>query len=105
MSKLEIDRGTQVARADRVLESVRAIVNALLHPGPPPPPWPRVALIVLTATLLLAPNGTRTLAMQFWSHTNDLDYAQAAPYALLMVGLSLPVTLLLFRSARLGATQ
>jgi iron(III) transport system permease protein len=57
----------------------------------------------LTATLLLAPNGTRTLAMQFWTHTNDLDYAQAAPYAVLMVALSLPVTLLLFRSARLGS--
>ena len=56
----------------------------------------------LTATLLLAPNGTRTLAMQFWTHTNDLDYAQAAPYAVLMVALSLPVTLILFRSARPG---
>ena len=56
----------------------------------------------LTATLLLAPNGTRTLAMQFWTHTNDLDYGQAAPYAVLMVLVSLPVTLLLFRSARLG---
>jgi len=55
----------------------------------------------LTATLLLAPNGTRTLAMQFWTHTNDLDYGQAAPYALLMVLISMPVTLLLFRSSRL----
>jgi iron(III) transport system permease protein len=59
----------------------------------------------LTATLLLAPNGTRTLAMQFWTHTNDLDYAAAAPYAVLMVALSLPVTLLLFRSARLGTSR
>jgi iron(III) transport system permease protein len=59
----------------------------------------------LTATLLLAPNGTRTLAMQFWTHTNDLDYGQAAPYAVLMVAISLPVTLLLFRSSRLAATQ
>jgi len=56
----------------------------------------------LTATLLLAPNGTRTLAMQFWTHTNDLDYGQAAPYAVLMVLISLPVTLLLFRSSRLA---
>ena len=55
----------------------------------------------LTATLLLAPNGTRTLAMQFWTHTNDLDYGAAAPYAVLMVLVSLPVTLLLFRSSRL----
>ena len=29
----------------------------------------------LTATLLLGPNGTRTMATQFWSHVNDLDYA------------------------------
>lgn len=56
----------------------------------------------LTSTLLLAPNGTRTLAMQFWTHANDLDYGQAAPYAVLMVLVSLPVTLLLFRSTHLG---
>jgi iron(III) transport system permease protein len=56
----------------------------------------------LTATLLLAPNGARTLAMQFWTHTNDLDYGRAAPYAVLMVLVSLPVTLLLFRSSHLG---
>jgi iron(III) transport system permease protein len=43
--------------------------------------------------------------MQFWTHTNDLDYAAAAPYAVLMVALSLPVTLLLFRSARLGTSR
>ena len=55
----------------------------------------------LTATLLLAPNGTRTLATEFWTHVKDLDYAQAAPYALLMIALSLPVTWLLFRSSRL----
>jgi iron(III) transport system permease protein len=59
----------------------------------------------LTATLLLAPNGTRTLAMQFWTHANDLDYGQAAPYAVLMVAISLPVTLLLFRSSRLAPTR
>ena len=45
----------------------------------------------LTATLLLGPNGTRTLTTQFWTHVNDLDYAQAAPYALLMVLLSMPM--------------
>ncbi|WP_156112216.1 ABC transporter permease subunit, partial [Prescottella defluvii] len=37
----------------------------------------------LTATLLLAPNGTRTLSTRFWSLTSELDYAAAAPYALL----------------------
>ncbi|MGE7957499.1 ABC transporter permease [Pseudomonas sp. NPDC089530] len=46
----------------------------------------------LTATLLLAPNGTRTLASGFWAMTSEIDYAAAAPYALLMIALSLPLT-------------
>jgi iron(III) transport system permease protein len=46
----------------------------------------------LTATLLLAPNGTRTLATGFWAMTSEIDYAAAAPYALLMILLSLPLT-------------
>ena len=59
----------------------------------------------LTATLLLAPNGTRTLATEFWSLTSELDYAKAAPYAVLMILLSLPMTALLHARARksLGA--
>ena len=36
----------------------------------------------LTATQMLAPNGTRTLAMAFWSYSGEIDYAAAAPYAL-----------------------
>lgn len=48
----------------------------------------------LTATLMLAPNGTQTLATRFWALTSELDYAAAAPYAVLMVVLSLPLTLL-----------
>ena len=62
-----------------------------------------VALAVtteLTATLMLAPNGTRTLATEFWSLTNQLDYAAAAPYALLMVLASLPLTLVLTAQSR-----
>ncbi|TFC04723.1 iron ABC transporter permease [Cryobacterium adonitolivorans] len=59
----------------------------------------------LTATLLLAPNGTRTLAIQFWSKVNDIDYVGAAPYALLMIVLSLPVTYLLFARSRLAAVS
>ena len=39
----------------------------------------------LTATLLLAPTGTRTLSMRFWSLASELDYAAAAPYALALV--------------------
>jgi iron(III) transport system permease protein len=58
----------------------------------------------LTATLLLAPTGTNTLAMRFWSLSSELDYAAAAPFALLLVVLSVPVTLVLFRqSARAAA--
>jgi iron(III) transport system permease protein len=53
----------------------------------------------LTGTMLLAPNGTRTLATKFWALTSELDYAAAAPYALLMILLSLPLTLLLRRQA------
>jgi iron(III) transport system permease protein len=49
----------------------------------------------LTATLMLAPTGTRTLATQFWALTGEIDYVAAAPYAVLMVLLSLPLTLLL----------
>ena len=45
----------------------------------------------LTATLLLAPNGTETLATSFWAFSGKLDYAAAAPYATIMVALSLPL--------------
>lgn len=49
----------------------------------------------LTATLMLAPNGTRTLAMRFWSYTSELDFASAAPYAVLMIIFSCPLVILL----------
>jgi iron(III) transport system permease protein len=54
----------------------------------------------LTATLLLAPSGTYTLATGFWSLTSEFDYAAAAPYALVMVLLSLPLTGLLYHQSR-----
>jgi iron(III) transport system permease protein len=54
----------------------------------------------LTATLLLAPNGTQTLATAFWAHSSEIDYAGAAPYALTMVLLSLPLTWLLYLESR-----
>ena len=57
----------------------------------------------LTATLLLAPNGTQTLATAFWSLSSEIDYAAAAPYALLMVLLSLPLTWLLYTQSRRSA--
>jgi iron(III) transport system permease protein len=59
----------------------------------------------LTATLLLAPSGTHTLAIQFWSKVNDINYVAAAPYALLMIVLSLPVTYLLFARSRLTSVS
>jgi iron(III) transport system permease protein len=55
----------------------------------------------LTGTLMLAPNGTRTLATKFWALTGELDYAAAAPYAVLLIVISLPLTVLL----RYGANQ
>lgn len=57
----------------------------------------------LTATLLLAPTGTRTLSMLFWSYSSELDYAAAAPYALVLVLLAIPVTLLLYRQSTKAA--
>ena len=39
----------------------------------------------LTATLLLIPTGTQTLATQFWSYETNLSYSQAAPFALVMI--------------------
>jgi iron(III) transport system permease protein len=54
----------------------------------------------LTATLLLAPIGTSTLATQFWSETGSVQYGAAAPYAILMVLVSAPAALLLSRQAR-----
>ena len=51
----------------------------------------------LTATLLLAPIGTETLATQIWADTSTLAFAAAAPYAALMAGLSLLSTWVLAR--------
>ncbi|HLG71423.1 MAG TPA: iron ABC transporter permease [Chloroflexota bacterium] len=55
----------------------------------------------LTATLLLAPTGTQTLAMQVWSNTDQLAYAAAAPYAALTILISALPTYLF--SSRFGA--
>ncbi len=56
----------------------------------------------LTATLLLAPIGTRTLAIQVWADTSTLAFAAAAPYAALMAVISLASTWVLAR--RFGRT-
>jgi iron(III) transport system permease protein len=51
----------------------------------------------LTATLLLAPIGTQTLATQIWADTSTLAFAAAAPYTALMMTISLLATWLLAR--------
>jgi iron(III) transport system permease protein len=45
---------------------------------------------------MLAPNGTRTLALAFWAYSGEIDYAAAAPYAAIMVAASMPLTWLLY---------
>ncbi|MDQ1582440.1 MAG: iron(III) transport system permease protein [Microbacteriaceae bacterium] len=54
----------------------------------------------LTVTLLLAPSGTRTLATQFWSASSSVAYSAAAPYAVLLIALSIPSVAILFVHAR-----
>jgi iron(III) transport system permease protein len=54
----------------------------------------------LTATLLLAPNGVRTLATGFWSATAALRYSDAAPYAALLILLSIPAVAIMFAQSR-----
>ncbi len=49
----------------------------------------------LTATLLLAPIGTRTLATEVWANTSALAFAAAAPFAAVMLALSLVSTWML----------
>jgi iron(III) transport system permease protein len=53
----------------------------------------------LTATLMLSPIGTDTLATQFWAHTGEFDHMGAAPFALAMVLLSMPLCVILHRQA------
>jgi iron(III) transport system permease protein len=54
----------------------------------------------LTATLILAPTGTSTLATEFWSNSSAVRYGAAAPYALLLILVSLPATYVLGRQMR-----
>lgn len=57
----------------------------------------------LTATLMLAPNGTQTLATMFWSYSSELDYVAASPYAVIMIILSLPMTWILHAQSQHSA--
>jgi iron(III) transport system permease protein len=57
----------------------------------------------LPATLLLRPTGMETLATRLWTHTTVASYAAAAPYAALLVLLTVVPTWLL--TVRLGILQ
>ena len=46
-----------------------------------------------------APVGVDTLATGFWTRASAVSYGAAAPYALLLVALSVPATVLLGRAA------
>ncbi|MBS1848684.1 MAG: iron ABC transporter permease [Actinobacteria bacterium] len=46
------------------------------------------AVTELTATLVVAPIGVKTLATQFWAFQNEIAYGAAAPYAIVIVALA-----------------
>ncbi len=46
------------------------------------------AVTELTATLILVPTGVQTLATQFWAYQQNLSYGQAAPFALVIIGVA-----------------
>ena len=58
------------------------------------------AIKELTATLVLHPTGMDTLAIQLWSETSTRSYAAAAPYAALLMLVSVIPTYLLGRDRR-----
>jgi iron(III) transport system permease protein len=59
----------------------------------------------LTATLMLAPTGTITLATEIWSYTADAEYAAAAPFAALLIAISIiPGYVFTQRMLRYGET-
>jgi len=60
----------------------------------------------LTATLMLAPTGVITLATEVWSHTYDAEYAAAAPFAALLVLVSIvPVYVFTQRFLQFGESS
>jgi iron(III) transport system permease protein len=94
-------RYEEVARSlgQRPLSAFRRVTLPLIAPGL----GAAGALVFLsvatelTATLILRPTGSETLATQFWVYTSALAYGAAAPYALLMVLISAGPTYLLLR--------
>jgi iron(III) transport system permease protein len=57
----------------------------------------------LTATLILIPTGVQTLSTQFWDYQQNLSYSQAAPFALLMMGIAAVPSIVLGRWFDRGA--
>ncbi|BEP15880.1 iron ABC transporter permease [Acidothermaceae bacterium B102] len=53
------------------------------------------AVTELTATLVLVPTGVHTLATQFWAYQTNTAYAEAAPYATVIVVLAAVPSLVL----------
>jgi iron(III) transport system permease protein len=110
---------TPIAQVPRSLEDVanslgvkgnRSIFKVVL-PIAAPGILAGAALVALTvlkelpATLLLRPTGTETLAVRLWSSTEELAFAQAAPYALLLVVLGGLPALALNRQARKALSE
>ncbi|GAB4071868.1 iron ABC transporter permease [Ancylobacter sonchi] len=103
---VELERAAQ-ALGRTPAQAVRQVTLRLAAPGVAA----SLALVALgitnelTATLMLAPNGVETLSTRFWSLTSEIDYVAAAPYAVMMVALSLPLTLLLHAQSTRVAGQ
>jgi iron(III) transport system permease protein len=80
---------TEVSRS--LGDSYRKTLVKVVLPIASPGLIAAAALVMLTvlkelpATLLLRPTGVETLATRMWSATEELAYAQAAPYALVLV--------------------
>jgi iron(III) transport system permease protein len=51
----------------------------------------------LTATLILIPTDVQTLSTQFWVYQQNLAYAQAAPFALMMIAIAALPSIVLAR--------
>jgi hypothetical protein len=52
-----------------------------------------------------AATSTMTLATEFWTASSSARYAAAAPYALLLVAVSVPATIFLGMQARRGLVR
>ncbi|MGH8279159.1 MAG: ABC transporter permease [Gammaproteobacteria bacterium] len=81
----------------RPLEVLRRVVMPLSAPGL----GAAMALVFisvcteLTSTLLLIPTGAQTLATQVWAESSTFAFASAAPYAAILVGISMFATWIL----------